>query len=317
MTDNSVTSTTEDPVLSDKLQAYRQRHSDFLQIQLTAIDPVCPRLHDAMRYAVLLGGKRVRPFLVYAVGEMLGAEAKNLDGAAAAIECIHAYSLVHDDLPAMDDDDLRRGQATCHKAFDEATAILAGDALQSLAFELISRPLPGVSAVVQLNMVRTLAQAAGAQGMCAGQSLDLRATNRHVDLDTLERIHHYKTGALIEAAVELGLLLASDVAANTRADQQSWLETSHHLRQWARLIGLAFQVQDDILDVIGDTQVLGKQQGADAEQQKSTYPALMGLASAQSYLTELAQKALHALDAIPYNTEVLAAFTHYLITRDR
>lgn len=306
---SSVTSSMADELLESALAGYRQRHGDYLQVQLSAIDTVSPRLLDAMRYAVLLGGKRVRPFLVYAVGNMLGAPSQLLDAPAAAIECIHAYSLVHDDLPAMDDDDLRRGKATCHRAFDEATAILAGDAIQTLAFELLSRPVQGLNARNQLTMVRILARAAGVQGMCAGQALDLAATNSPVSQLELEQIHQYKTSALIEAAVALAIEAANDYSVATEDKQQ--------LASWAQTIGLAFQVQDDILDVVGDTKTLGKASGADAQLQKATYPGLMGLQGAQDYLQTLHQKALQALQSIPYNTDLLQAFTNYLITRDR
>lgn len=294
--------------LPEQMQRYRQRHSEFLTQQLDQRIAVASNLNEAMRYAVLLGGKRVRPCLVYATGELLGASQGDLDAPAAAIECVHAYSLVHDDLPAMDDDALRRGQPTCHIAFDEATAILAGDALQALAFELISQHhYHHVSAQQQVSLIATLAKAAGDQGMCAGQALDLAATGLNVELPALEQIHQFKTGALIQAAVELGIGCAPAVTTNVR----------QQLIQWSQHIGLAFQVQDDILDVIGDTKSLGKQQGSDELQGKSTYPSLMTLSGAQTYLRELHEKALHALHAIPYNTRLLEEFTDYLITRDR
>ncbi|MBA3988287.1 MAG: (2E,6E)-farnesyl diphosphate synthase [Idiomarina sp.] len=286
----------------------RNRHSDFLTQYLNQREAVSPQLLEAMKYAVLLGGKRVRPFLVYAVGSMLGATLKDLDAPAAAIECIHAYSLVHDDLPAMDNDTLRRGQPTCHIAFDEATAILAGDALQALAFELLcTHPYEQVNSAAQLRLVQELARSAGDLGMCGGQALDLAATGSQVGQTQLEQIHAYKTGALIRCAVTFGLTCAPDVSA----------ETAQALRKWADIIGLAFQVQDDILDVVGDTQALGKSQGTDQQQGKSTYPGLMGLNQAQAYLQQLHEKALHALQGIPYNTQLLQQFTDYLITRDR
>lgn len=286
----------------------RNRHSDFLTQYLNQREAVSPQLLEAMKYAVLLGGKRVRPFLVYAVGSMLGATLKDLDAPAAAIECIHAYSLVHDDLPAMDNDTLRRGQPTCHIAFNEATAILAGDALQALAFELLcTHPYEQVDSAAQLRLVQELARSAGDLGMCGGQALDLAATGSQVGQTQLEQIHAYKTGALIRCAVVLALNCAPDVST----------ETAQALRKWADIIGLAFQVQDDILDVVGDTQALGKSQGTDQQQGKSTYPGLMGLNQAQAYLQQLHEKALHALQGIPYNTQLLQQFTDYLITRDR
>ena len=294
--------------LADYMSELKVRHTDYLAKQLTYREAVSPTLNDAMHYAVMLGGKRVRPFLVYAVGELLGASLTDLDAPAAAIECIHAYSLVHDDLPAMDNDTLRRGQPTCHVAFDEATAILAGDALQSLAFEMLAaHPYQQVTASSIVQMLQELARASGDRGMCGGQALDLQATGLQVELDALENIHQHKTGALIRAAVNLGILTAPE----------SDTDTQQQLQQWARIIGLAFQVQDDILDIVGTTSGLGKTQGSDAEQGKSTYPGLMGLDNARQYLAELHEKALQALHAIPYNSQLLEAFTDYLITRDR
>lgn len=295
-------------MLEESMGALKARHSDYLAQQLEQRDAVCSTLNEAMHYAVMLGGKRVRPFLVYAVGELLGASLNDLDAPAAAIECIHAYSLVHDDLPAMDNDTLRRGQPTCHVAFDEATAILAGDALQSLAFEMLAdHPYEEVSAPRVVRMLQVLASASGDRGMCGGQALDLQATGSHVELDALENIHQHKTGALIRAAVNLGILTAPESDAATQ----------QQLQNWASIIGLAFQVQDDILDVVGTTSGLGKTQGSDAEQGKATYPGLMGLDNARQYLAELHEKALQALHSIPYNSQLLEAFTDYLITRDR
>lgn len=295
-------------LLDESLSQYRERHGRFLAAQLQQQAVVSPELVDAMQYAVLLGGKRVRPFLVYAVGNMLGASDADLDAPAAAIECVHAYSLVHDDLPAMDDDALRRGKATCHIAFDEATAILAGDALQAFAFELLSgHEFTQVAAPQQLAMVRTLATASGQRGMCGGQALDLAATDNHIDRKQLESIHRHKTGALIEAAVHLGILASTPPPAST----------TDALLSWARTIGLAFQVQDDILDEVGETATLGKPQGSDREQHKATYPTLMGMEQARALLTQLHEKALQGLRAIPYNTQLLEEFTDFLITRDR
>ncbi|WP_275541096.1 (2E,6E)-farnesyl diphosphate synthase [Aliidiomarina minuta] len=294
--------------LQHALTSHRQRHSDFLHQLLDNQPQIAPVLLDAMKYAVLLGGKRIRPFLVYATGELLGASADDLDAPAAAIECIHAYSLVHDDLPAMDNDSLRRGQPTCHIAFDEATAILAGDALQTLSFEILtSHPYTAVSDRQQLQMVRTLAKASGQAGMCGGQALDLAATDRQIGLSALEQIHRHKTGALIVAAVQMAIQCSPQVSQ----------ESEQALLSWAQTIGLAFQVQDDILDETGATEALGKPQGSDQELHKSTYPALLGLTQAQQLLHDLQQKALQALAAIPYNTQLLEQFTDYLITRDR
>jgi farnesyl diphosphate synthase len=293
--------------LAETLNQYQQRVDKQLHQYINIAHPISPLLNEAMVYGALLGGKRVRPFLVYAVGEMLGCSLQSLDPQAAAVECIHAYSLIHDDLPAMDDDDLRRGQMTCHKKFDEATAILAGDALQTLAFDIISIPNQALTAQTQLKMVNHLAKAAGDHGMCAGQALDLAAENQSVDLASLEKIHQAKTGALIKVAVQLGALTKADLPA----------EHFQLLNTFADAIGLAFQVQDDILDIIGDTQTLGKPQGSDQALHKSTYPALLGLEEAQNKAQALCHKALFALSQLPYNTELLAQFAKYIIARDR
>ncbi|WP_019616888.1 (2E,6E)-farnesyl diphosphate synthase [Psychromonas ossibalaenae] len=292
---------------ADKLNQYQQRVNKQLNQYINIAHPISDSLNNAMGYGALLGGKHIRPFLVYAVGEMLGSTLKSLDPLACAVECIHAYSLIHDDLPAMDDDDLRRGQQTCHKKFDEATAILAGDALQSLAFDIISMPNQAFDSQTQIKMINRLAKASGDHGMCAGQALDLAAENQQVDLITLEKIHNAKTGALIQVAVELGALSKPDLPAL----HQQLLNT------FSKSIGLAFQIQDDILDVIGDTKTLGKPQGSDIGLNKSTYPALLGLELAMEKAQLLYQEALHALSQLPYNTELLESFAQYIIRRDR
>ncbi|MFT6985292.1 MAG: farnesyl diphosphate synthase [Psychromonas sp.] len=292
---------------SNTLNNYQQRVNRQLKQYIHSADPISHTLNNAMDYGTLLGGKRVRPFLVYAVGEMLGLTLKSLDPLACAVECIHAYSLIHDDLPAMDDDDLRRGQPSCHKKFDEATAILAGDALQSLAFDIISMPNPSINSQTQIKMINRLAKASGDHGMCAGQALDLAAENTQVDLTTLETIHNAKTGALIQIAVELAALSKPELPA----------EHLRLLNTFSKSIGLAFQVQDDILDVIGDTQTLGKPQGSDNLLNKSTYPSLLGLEQAMEKAQLLYQEALHALSQLPYNTELLESFAQYIIKRDR
>jgi len=263
-------------------------------------------LIQAMKYGLLLGGKRVRPFLVYITGQMLGCQLQDLDTPASAIECIHAYSLIHDDLPAMDDDELRRGQPTCHIKFDEATAILTGDALQTLAFTIIAEGQLNPNAESQrIKMVQSLAQASGANGMCVGQALDLGAENRQVTLAELEEIHRNKTGALINCAVKLGALAAGEKG----------LEVLPHLERYSQAVGLAWQVQDDILDIISDTETLGKPQGSDQELNKSTYPSLLGLEGAMEKAHTLLQEALQALEAIPYNTQLLEEFARYVIER--
>lgn len=287
-----------------QLHQYQQRINDFLSHRLTRLTINDPTLHQAMSYGLLLGGKRVRPFLVYATGQMLGVPLSQLDHAAGSIEAIHAYSLIHDDLPAMDDDELRRGQATCHIRFDEATAILAGDALQTFAFELLGDAQ--ISAQRKIELVKILAKSSGYHGMCGGQALDIAATNRQVSLAQLQQIHHHKTGALIHAAVEMAAIIA-DVSSSER----------QLLGQFSAAIGLAFQVQDDILDIIGDTKTLGKPQGSDLQANKSTYPALLGLEQAQVKAQQLIDEALHALHALPYNSDLLEDFSRYIIVRDR
>ncbi|CAM0554794.1 Farnesyl diphosphate synthase [Vreelandella titanicae] len=263
---------------------------------------VAPRLEAAMRHGLLAGGKRLRPLLVYMAGQALGAKDDALDAPAAAIELIHAYSLIHDDLPAMDDDDLRRGQPTVHKAFDEASAILAGDALQALAFEVLaSNAHPRLS-----HLVHTLASASGRDGMVAGQALDLDAVGDHPDVDALAHMHAHKTGALIVAAVRLGGLVAVD-------DDDPHLDA---LTRYARAIGLAFQIHDDILDVTGDTVTLGKTSGADAARAKPTYPSLLGLAGAQRKAHSLIDEAIAALAPLGERAAPLADLAHYMIERD-
>lgn len=268
-------------------------------------------LVEAMRYGALLGGKRLRPFLVYASGSLFNISLDSLDAPAAAIECIHAYSLMHDDLPAMDNDDLRRGLPTSHIKFGEAYAILAGDALQSLAFSIIAdAPMVDVATADRLAMLSELASASGAAGMCAGQALDLAAEGQQIAFDELKQIHRHKTGALIRAAVRLGALAAGDEGRNALP----------LLDRFANAIGLAFQVQDDILDVVGETEKTGKRQGADQQHLKSTYPALLGLEQAREKAQDLYREASTALDelsALSYNTVQLKALATFVIERDR
>ncbi|EOB1204392.1 (2E,6E)-farnesyl diphosphate synthase [Photobacterium damselae] len=288
------------------LQHYQERNNQQLTHWLDAQPFADQTLLKAMKYGALLGGKRVRPFLTYVTGTMLGVNEENLDTPAAAIECIHAYSLIHDDLPAMDDDELRRGQPTCHIAFDEATAVLAGDALQTLAFEILAEGTLSIDGESQrIKMIKELAQASGAAGMCMGQALDLDGEGKHLGLTQLEQIHKHKTGALIRCAVRLGALAAGEKG----------LEILPQLNTYAEAIGLAFQVQDDILDVISDTETLGKPQGSDIALDKSTYPALLGLEGAQQKAQQLYQEAVQALEAIPYDTTQLEVFARYLIER--
>ena len=302
--------TVQQTAFSDQLQALRQR------ADRTLLDFIAPlpfndgNMVAAMRHGALLGGKRLRPFLVYTTGQMFGVSLNNLDAPAAAVECIHAYSLIHDDLPAMDDDDLRRGQPTCHIKFGEANAIPAGDALQTLAFTILAdADMPDVALRDRLAMVSELATASGVAGMCGGQSLDLEAEDKQIGLEALEQIHRHKTGALIRAAVRLGALAAGEPGRKALPQ----------LDRYAAAIGLAFQVQDDILDVVGETEKIGKRQGADQQHGKSTYPALLGLDSAKAKAWDLYQEALAALDTLAaqsYNTAPLRALASFIIERD-
>lgn len=288
------------------LAEFQDRNNQQLNAWLDRIPYQQQTLTQAMRYGLLLGGKRARPFLVYITGQMLGLSIEDLDTPASAIECIHAYSLIHDDLPAMDDDELRRGKATCHIEFDEATAILTGDALQTMAFTILSEgDLNDVSESQRIRLIQELARASGALGMCMGQSLDLEAENRGVTLEELENIHRNKTGALIKCAIRMGALSAGEKG----------IHVLPQLDKYADAVGLAFQVHDDILDVISDTKTLGKPQGSDQNLNKSTYPALLGLEGAQQKAQNLLQEALLALQAIPYNTRLLEDFARYAVER--
>ncbi|MCW8827635.1 MAG: (2E,6E)-farnesyl diphosphate synthase, partial [Gammaproteobacteria bacterium] len=254
------------------LSAYQMRIEAALQQWLPNDDEAPARLHAAMRYASLDGGKRVRPVLVYATGAALGVPLEQLDGPACAIEFIHAYSLVHDDLPAMDNDELRRGKPTCHRAFDEPTAILAGDALQSLAFEILARDNQMVTdPTLRLAMAGELACASGSRGMAGGQAIDIAAEGTRLTLEQLQTMHRYKTGALIRASVRLGALSSPHATAEQRAG----------LDRYAGAVGLAFQIRDDILDVEADTETLGKPQGSDQARGKPTYTSLLGLDGAK------------------------------------
>lgn len=264
------------------------------------------RLHAAMRHGVLNGGKRMRPLLAYATGTALGVDEVALDAAAAAVELVHCYSLVHDDLPAMDDDSLRRGRPTVHVAFDEATAILAGDALQALAFDCLAHaPL---AAERRVAMLAELARAAGVAGMCGGQALDIDATGASagIDLAGLERLHALKTGALLRCAVRLGAIAGQASRAQAAA-----------LDRYADALGLAFQVRDDLLDVEGDAATLGKTAGKDLAQAKATFPALVGMEASRYRLDALAAAMHDALDGLNIDTAALAALARQVVERDR
>jgi len=286
----------------------RERLECMLDRWLPGVATHPARLHEAMRYAVLDGGKRIRPLLVYAGGQAAGATPASLDVPACAVELIHAYSLIHDDLPAMDDDDLRRGKPSCHKAFDEATAILAGDALQSLAYHVLARAGPDdLDATIRLHMLDTLARAAGSRGMAGGQAIDLNATGCQLNIAELEDMHIHKTGALIRASVLLG-------AHCTGAADAAALESLDH---YAKCIGLAFQIRDDILDVEGETEKLGKNTGMDLQREKSTYPSLLGLDAARQRALELHSAALESLAGFDGHADPLRWIATYVIERER
>lgn len=290
--------------IRQQLKHYQSRVDNHLENCLPS-ESIDPLLQESMRYSLFNGGKRVRPALVYLVNQILGGTDEAADNAAAAIECIHSYSLVHDDLPAMDDDDLRRGKPTCHIAYDEATAILAGDALQCLAFELLANDQQQ-SADSKIKLIQLLSQASGHAGMVVGQSFDLRHVGKPLTLEQLEAMHQHKTGALLLCAVHMGATCSPRVSK----------EQLDALTQYAIAIGLAFQVQDDILDIEGDTAVLGKQQGADEALNKPTYPALLGLEGARKKAADLVEEAVTSLSGLPGDTSTLEALARYIITRD-
>jgi farnesyl diphosphate synthase len=286
-----------------QLASWQARVDSALDLLLPPLAHAPERLHAAMRYSVLGPGKRIRPALVYAAAAALGTTPALVDGAACAVELIHAYSLVHDDLPAMDDDDLRRGRATCHKAFDEATAILVGDSLQALAFEVLSRNAPA-DAETRLRLVQVLAHASGTFGMAGGQALDLIATGQQLDIGALERVHHRKTGALIRASVVMGAVCGQADATVLAA-----------LHEFGTQLGLAFQIQDDLLDVEGDPQLLGKATGADHARAKCTYPAIVGVAAARARMHGLHQGALDSLRVLGASAAPLTALCDWLVLR--
>lgn len=292
--------------LHAQLDSLRQQIEQTLEDILPRQDRPPQRLHQAMRYSVTGGGKRIRPVLTLATAIALGIAPQRLLKPACAVEMIHAYSLIHDDLPAMDNDDLRRGRPTCHKAFDEATAILAGDALQALAFEILATDSDcAETAELKLQMLRTLAEASGAAGMAGGQAIDLAAVNRSLTLPELEQMHRLKTGALIEASVLIATYASGKVAESQRLN----------LRNYAQSIGLAFQIQDDILDVIGDTRTLGKNQGADQALNKPTYYSLLGLEGAREKLRAAHQTALTSLSSFGSSANLLRGIADYIVER--
>ena len=292
--------------LKEYLSFCQNRVEKALEDRLPSGQLLPQKLHQAMRYSVLDGGKRMRPMLTYCTGKALGIASEALDGPACAVEFIHVYSLIHDDLPAMDDDDLRRGKATCHVAFDEATAILAGDALQALAFEILAHD-PSINATIEgrLKMIIALAKASGSQGMVGGQAIDLQSVGTRLNLPELENMHIHKTGALIRASVNMATLAKADIdsAVATKLDH------------YAKCIGLSFQVKDDILDEESDTATLGKTQGKDKDNDKPTYPALLGLAGAKKKAQELHEKALDSLSIFGQEADLLRDLSLYIIQR--
>ena len=293
-------------ILEERLAAYRARVEAHLGECLPPEDQRPQRLHAAMRYAVLGGGKRVRPLLVYLTGEALDVPPDRLDAPAVAVELIHAYSLVHDDLPAMDDDDLRRGRPTCHRAYDEATAILAGDALQVLAFELLATDDAMIGDYRRrMAIVAELARASGTAGMAGGQAIDLRAQGREMDVATLETMHALKTGALIRASILMGAWSADNLPT----------ETIRSLTAFGDNIGLAFQIQDDILDVEGDTNTLGKTAGSDSARDKPTYPSVAGMNAAKRRASALCQAAIASLSEIGPAADPLREMARYIVAR--
>jgi len=291
----------------ERIPDYAARIEKVLDRWLPPAEKIPQRLHSAMRYAVLGGGKRLRPLLIYATGETLGLAPERLDGPAAAVEIIHAYSLIHDDLPAMDDDALRRGRPTCHIAYDEATAILAGDALQVLAFEILATdPAMAVTPAARVEMLKGVAIASGSAGMAGGQAIDLAAAGRQLDLAELELMHIHKTGALIRASV----LLADQSVTGLDAAKFTALD------RYAKCVGLAFQIQDDILDVEGETATLGKQAGADSARNKPTYPSILGLSESKQRAAELRDQALSALAPLGEAAMPLKWLAEYIVTRE-
>lgn len=295
-----------DNALHDFMGVTQARAEAALEARLPAANRLPARLHEAMRYSVLGGGKRLRPLLTYATGIALGLPLELLDGPACAVEFIHVYSLIHDDLPAMDDDDLRRGKPTCHVAYDEPTAILAGDALQALAFHVLAHDASiAVPAEQRIAMIETLATASGSFGMVGGQAIDLDSVGKSLDLPSLENMHIRKTGALIRASVKLAALaqVPQDPAAADKLDH------------YAKCIGLSFQIKDDILDEESDTQTLGKTQGKDRDHNKPNYPALLGLAGAKEKAQELHEDALASLAEFGPEADLLRALSRFIIER--
>jgi farnesyl diphosphate synthase len=293
-------------IFQPRLDAYQKRVNVALDKYLPRDDPPEHNLAEAIRYSVIGGGKRIRPAMVYAAGEAMGVSTDLLDIPACAVEMIHAYSLIHDDLPAMDDDDLRRGRPTCHKAFDEATAILAGDALQALAYEILAKDdHKELTPQHRIAMLSLLTEASGAHGMAGGQAVDLASVGKQLTLEQLEHMHQLKTGALIRASILLGGMCKKDIS-----DREIQI-----LSDYARCIGLSFQIQDDILDVISDTETLGKPQGSDEKQEKPTFPAILGLETSKQRALEQHQLALKILEPLDEKADSLRQLSAYIVER--
>ncbi|MGB0459349.1 MAG: polyprenyl synthetase family protein [Porticoccaceae bacterium] len=290
--------------LDQLLHSYTQQVDAQLELIIPQAAGPASKLYKAMRYSVFNGGKRVRPALCFAAADAIGASNSNTAKVAAAVEMIHAYSLIHDDLPAMDDDDLRRGVPTCHIKFDEATAILAGDGLQSLAFKQLTE-LADLPASINLKLIAILSDLAGCNGMVSGQAVDLASTGKQLSADELDYMHNHKTGALIEASVVMGAL-ATDQATDDQIEA---------LKQYARAIGLAFQIQDDILDVESSTEELGKSQGSDSANDKATYTSILGIEKARSEAERLYQTSIDALSIFSNNADPLRALAKFIVHR--
>jgi farnesyl diphosphate synthase len=293
---------------TNKTELYQNRINTFLQEFLQQHYPKPSQLVKALSYSLLSGGKRIRPLLSYATAEATGIDLQQADYIAASVEMIHAYSLIHDDLPAMDDDDLRRGQATCHIKFNDATAILAGDALQAMAFEVLSH-IP-VEPAVTVKLIRKLSLSCGALGMAGGQSLDLESENSTLNKQAMDNIHQLKTGALITAALEMIGLLYTDSCDN---NHNSKIQLS--LKQYAYNFGMAFQIIDDVLDVIGDEAQIGKPIGSDESNNKSTYPALIGLEASKTAAIHHSKNAISHLKSLPGDSSYLEYLANYLVSR--
>lgn len=308
--DGAVRATQETPSQRDafraQLESWQARMESALASRLPGPDVVPSRLHEAMRYSVLGGGKRIRPALVFAAARAVGRTEDEVEGAACAVELIHVYSLVHDDLPAMDDDDLRRGRPTVHKAYDEATGVLVGDALQTLAFHVLSKdPSLPSSPATRLKLVELLADASGSFGMAGGQAIDLEAQGRRLNLAQVEEMHSRKTGALIRVSVMMAAACASSLDSRVH----------EALAGFAAPIGLAFQIQDDLLDVLGDVTTLGKATGADSERSKPTHPAIIGIEASQERVRLLHAQALESLAPLGARAALLRSLADWLLAR--